>query len=123
MRKYEILTILDSKLSADGVKEEVKNIQNLIQSNGGFNVQSNNWGKKEIAFKVKKQQFGNFILFNFDSGNSDTVEKVGNILRISENVLRYQTTRINDRPRKFKGRPIKPGAEQDLYEDSMEIDY
>lgn len=120
MRKYEAVVVFDPNLSEGDVKEESKKVQTLLETHKAHNVQSNFWGKKEIAYLVGKHRWGNFVAFNFQSESPETVSSVSNILRITDNVLKFQTHRINERARKFKGNPKKLANAQRAAEEQQE---
>ncbi|MCB0311488.1 MAG: 30S ribosomal protein S6, partial [Bdellovibrionales bacterium] len=71
---------------------------------GGKELKVNSWGRKELAYLMDKQRFGTYVCFNYSSEEGGIVKELASQLRITESVLRFQTHRLNDRSRKFKGR-------------------
>ncbi len=103
VRKYETVIVFNSTLGEAQVKDESAKIQQLLASNGAEDISINNWGKKELAHHMKKQKFGSYVAFNYRAPGNTTNQAVTGVLRIAENVLRFQTHVISDRVRKFKG--------------------
>jgi small subunit ribosomal protein S6 len=113
MRKYELIVVFEPNLNDSQLKDETKKVQSLLEANQAEGVQVNSWGKKEIAYLVSKNRYGNFIAFNFNGENPKLISTVSSQLRISDNVLKFQAHRINERVRKFKGNPRrKPSGEE-----------
>ena len=105
MRKYETVVIFDPALNDERVNEEIKKVEALITSHKGTNITVKNWGRKAIAYLVKKSKNGVFVSFDYETDNSGLIDSVTGILRITETVLRFQNHRKNERVRKFKGNP------------------
>lgn len=105
MRKYETIVVFAPTLGETELNAEIARVQALLESNGAEEVSSTKWGRKEIAYTVKKQKFGNFVVFNFNSGQSDTIDKTSRVLVITDSVLKFQTHGISDRRRKVKTNP------------------
>ena len=105
MRKYETVVIFSQNLNDQELKDEVTKFQNFIESNGGTIVGIESWGKRELAYLIKKQRFGSYICFRFDSTNHELPLKLQNLLNITESVLYCQGHRLSDRVRKVKANP------------------
>lgn len=112
MRKYETVVVFAPSLGEAELKDAIKKVQGIIESRGGTEITVNPWGKKEIAYPVGKNTHGHFICFNFSSENSDLVAELTALLRITERVIKFQTHRLNETSRKFKGNPKKIAARE-----------
>lgn len=105
MRKYETVMVLNPNLGEAQVKDEAAKVEKLLQSNGATEISNSVWGKKEIAYPMKKNKFGTFVSFNYRAPSEGCVDTLTNVLRISDPVLKFQTHRINEKVRKFRGNP------------------
>lgn len=115
--KYEAIIILNPDLQESKVKEEETRVTELLKANGATAVTATRWGKKPIAYKVKKFKQGHWILFNFESEQeSKTSPTLTAQLRLMENVIKFQTHVIGQKTRKFKGNPLR---KQDDYADDL----
>lgn len=125
MRKYETVVVFDPSLGEAELKEEIKKTQTLLENNGAAEIDVDSWGKKEIAYLVGKTRYGHYVALNYRSASSETVAGVEGILRITDAVLKFQTHRINERKRKFKGNPKKLAAKAAAEEqsDAVEAEY
>ena len=117
MKKYETILIFDPALSDAEVGQEIGKIKTLVSSLGGSEVSLDQWGKREIAYIMKKRKLGNYVVIYYATEEPDLVEKLNNQLRITESVVKFQTHRIQEHVRKFKGR-IQTESEDD-YEDRV----
>ncbi|MFM1846774.1 MAG: hypothetical protein RL417_248 [Pseudomonadota bacterium] len=105
MRKYETVLVLNPNLGEAQVKDEAAKIEKLLETNGAQEISNSIWGKKEIAYPMKKNKFGTYLSFNYRAPSEGCVDTLTNVLRISDPVLKFQTHKINERVRKFRGNP------------------
>jgi small subunit ribosomal protein S6 len=88
MRNYEGVFILNPDLSADASKGVVTQVQDLVTKNGGRVESLQEWGKRRMAYKIRKKQDGNYVLVNFQL-DSDKTKKLEQSLRLNDNLLRF----------------------------------
>ncbi len=99
MRDYEVLYIVRPDLDDDKVQDAVKRVNTLIERSGGSADRTNLWGKRKLAYEVKHQKEGIYVLQDFKIG-ADRVPELEAALKITEEVLRHLIVR----------KPEKPGA-------------
>jgi ribosomal protein S6 len=89
MSKYEVIFILDSRLS-DGEKTEVgKQVAELVNKLGGKVVDSKVWiDRQKMAFTIKKAWEGTYYLLNVEMPGGE-VARFRHELQINERVLRF----------------------------------
>ena len=97
MRDYEVLYIVRADLDDDKVQEAVKRVNSLIEKSGGTLVRTNLWGKRKLAYEVKHQKEGAYILQDFEIGQ-DRIPELEAALKITEEVLRHLIVRKPDKP-------------------------
>ena len=92
MRDYEILYIVRPDLEDDKVQDVVKRVNSLIGRSGGSSEQTSLWGKRKLAYEVKHQKEGSYVLqdFKIDPGRVPELESA---LKITEEVLRHLIVR------------------------------
>ena len=125
IRKYETVMIFDPSLGEAQLKDETARFQKLIEGYGGSEVSPSLWGKKELAFSMKKHKYGTYVSFNFRAPGEGVVDSLTGVLRITDNVLKFETHRINERVRKFRGNPKRKNREglEDELLDSAEVEF
>lgn len=95
MRKYETMFILSSEFTKEQIPERVEKFTNVIVNNGGQVDKVAEWGKRRLAYEVKKQRDGYYVLVNF-SAEPGVSKELERIFRISEEVIRYLIVRLED---------------------------
>ena len=92
MREYEILYIVRADLDDDKVQDIIKRVNTLIEKAGGSVERTNVWGKRKLAYEVKHQKEGSYVLqdFSFDPSRVPELEAA---LKITEEVLRHLIVR------------------------------
>jgi small subunit ribosomal protein S6 len=97
LRDYEILYIVRADLEDDKVRDVVKRVNTLIERSGGAAEQTSLWGKRKLAYEVKHQKEGSYVLQDFQIG-PDRVPELESALKITEEVLRHLIVRKPDKP-------------------------
>ena len=92
MRDYEVLYIIRADLDDDKVQDAVKRVNTLIQRSGGTPERTNLWGKRKLAYEVKHQKEGSYVLQDFQL-DPNRVPELEAGLKITEEVLRHLIVR------------------------------
>ena len=88
MRNYEIMILLDPNLQEDESTTLLEKIQQTITANKGKIIKVNQWGKRTLAYEIKKfqQAFYNIIDFELEPENIANIEKS---IKFDEKIIRY----------------------------------
>jgi len=92
LRDYEVLYIVRADLDDDKVQDAVKRVNTLIERSGGTIEQTNLWGKRKLAYEVKHQKDGSYVLQDFLL-DPNRVPELEASLKITEEVLRHLIVR------------------------------
>ncbi|MCC6698893.1 MAG: 30S ribosomal protein S6, partial [Candidatus Hydrogenedentes bacterium] len=84
---YEALYIVRPDLKDDEIQTVAKEVENLVTANGGTIVRSETWGKRKLAYEVKKYTEGVYILLRFES-TAEFAARLETHFRLSENIIR-----------------------------------
>jgi small subunit ribosomal protein S6 len=93
MREYETLYILRPDLAEDAIGKVNERLTGVLDREGAKVLRLNVWGKKKLAYEVKKNPKGVYIHLSYLSQPSVVSEFERN-LRMLEPVIKYQTVRI-----------------------------
>jgi small subunit ribosomal protein S6 len=104
LRDYEVLYIVRADLEDDKVQDIVKRVNTLIERSAGSVERTNVWGKRKLAYEVKHQKEGSYILQDFQIG-PDGLPQLEAALKITEEVLRHLIVR---KPDKVAPTPVAP---------------
>ncbi|MCQ2121120.1 MAG: 30S ribosomal protein S6 [Fibrobacter sp.] len=89
MRQYETMVIIDAMISDDAINAEIENIAAMI-TNGGEILRRDDWGKRKLAYSIKKRQHGFYVIFYYKA-EAAVVAAMEAALKLNENVLRWMT--------------------------------
>ena len=93
---YEAMLAFNPNLDEEGLATLLDNLKEIITREGGFIVQEKDLGKRKFAYPVKKFQSGHYHLLYF-SGPPAAVSEMERILKLSEDVLRFLTVKLDEK--------------------------
>lgn len=95
MRQYEVAFIIHPEVDEDGVAGLIEKVQGWIKASGGTVERLDRLGKKRLAYEIRKQRDGHYVLIyaTMSAGGPNEVERN---LRLTEQVLRFMLTRVDD---------------------------
>jgi small subunit ribosomal protein S6 len=110
MREYESVFVLNPSVEDAVVDAELEKIKEFLSSKGSEITEVQKWGRRKLAYEVKKNREGIYTLirFNADSGVPTELDRR---YRLNENMLRYLTV-LYERPAAGEGDEAagEPGA-------------
>jgi small subunit ribosomal protein S6 len=92
-REYETTYILRPDVSNDGISTVNNKIRGIIEAGGGSLLKVENWGRRKLAYEVKKHLKGVYLFFNY-LGPAGLVEEIERNLHLSDNVIRYYSVKV-----------------------------
>ncbi|HAA02747.1 MAG TPA: 30S ribosomal protein S6 [Syntrophobacteraceae bacterium] len=96
MRKYECFLIIDADLPDDAIAVVDDKLKGIVNGNGGMVLDYVPWGKKKLAYPVRKRTRGHYVLMEF-AGESGLVAELERNMRLDERVLKFITVMLEDR--------------------------
>lgn len=91
MNQYEIAVLYHPDLEIDLDKATSK-IEKIIKDNGGKITNTDSWGKRKLAYPIKKQEHAIYVFYSVDMP-AENVQKVEGMLNITSEVVRYLVVR------------------------------
>ena len=91
MNQYEIAVLYHPDLEIDLGKAS-KRVEKIIADNGGKIVGTDNWGKRKLAYPIKKNEHAVYVFYTVEMP-AEGVQKVESTLNITDEVLRFLITR------------------------------
>jgi small subunit ribosomal protein S6 len=95
LRDYEATLILKPDTLQEGILALNNRIKEIIETGGGKLLGVENWGKRRLAYEIKKQLKGIYMYYRF-LGSSAPVKELERNMRLSEAVVRYLTVVIDN---------------------------
>jgi len=93
--EYELVVVLAPDLPEDGVTAGMERVQQAITSRGGEIVEVSSWGRRRLAYPIKRHLEGTYFLTQLKLDPGQVVE-IENNLRISEEVIRHLIVRTDE---------------------------
>jgi small subunit ribosomal protein S6 len=91
MNQYEIAVLYHPDLEVDLSKAEER-VTKIITDNGGKITATDNWGKRKLAYTIKKQEHAVYVFYTVEMPG-ESVKKVESTLNITDEVIRYLIVR------------------------------
>ena len=95
MAFYECVMIARQDLTATQVEGLVENFSKILTENGGQVASKEAWGLRTLAYRIKKNRKGHYVLFKLETPSAALLEMERN-MRLSEDVLRYMSVRVEE---------------------------
>ncbi len=92
-REYETIYILRPDSTSDVIALVNQKVRGVIEAGGGSLLKIDNWGKRKLAYEVKKQLKGIYLFFSY-LGTAGLVEEIERNLRLTDSVIRYYSVKI-----------------------------
>src|SRR6476659_11121891 len=92
-REFETIFILRPDTNQDGIQLVNTRVKGVIEQLGGRVIKVDNWGKRKLAYEVRKQLKGIYLYWQY-LGSSGLVKEVERNLRMLDTVVRYYTTLV-----------------------------
>jgi small subunit ribosomal protein S6 len=88
LRNYELIYILRTDLEEEATEAVINKFTGLIEKNGGEVVKVDKWGKRRLAYAIKKRTEGFYVIVDFKAEPAVSHE-VERVLKITDEVLRH----------------------------------
>jgi small subunit ribosomal protein S6 len=109
MAKYEMMFIARTDVPEEEIDKLTAQMDTVVSGAGGKTEKIDKMGRRRLAYRVKKQREGLYILFTFE-GNGDTVREFERRLKVTDSVIKYLAVRVDERVK--AAAETKPSAER-----------
>ncbi len=126
MPYYESVFIIRQDIPATQVETLANTFVDIVRANGGKVTKTEQWGLRTLAYKIKKNKKGHYVLFNLDASPAAVAEMERNMGH-HEDILRVMTVKVEelesgpsammrreDRDGERSGKPMERGGERPL---------
>jgi len=93
MRNYELICIVQPDLDENAFNGVLDRVKGWVAESGGSVDKVDLWGRRRLAFPIRKQREGQYVLFNVSLNPAATAELERNI-RFQETVIRHMLTLV-----------------------------
>ncbi len=95
MALYEHVLIARQDISAAQVEGITADFSKILEDNGASVAKTEYWGLKNLAYRIKKNRKGHYVLFNID-GPHAAVAEMERHARLNEDIIRFMTIRTEE---------------------------
>jgi len=95
MRDYELVAIISPEVDEDGVSKIVDKVTQSIDSRGGVVEEVKRWGRRKLAYPIRKFMEADYVLARFKLTPKSVKELEGEI-SASADILRYLVVKVED---------------------------
>ena len=95
MTKYESMLIARQDLGQSQVNDIVATLSDAIKKEGGEVVNVDNWGLKNLAYRIKKNRKGYYVVLNI-SAPANAIFEYERLARLNEDIIRYMTVKVDE---------------------------
>ena len=95
MANYESVLIARQDLGASQVSNIVSDLSDIIKKEGGEVVRVDNWGLKTLAYRIKKNRKGHYVVMNI-AAPANAIAEFERIMRFNEDIIRYMTVKVDE---------------------------
>ncbi|MFY9821309.1 MAG: 30S ribosomal protein S6 [Thermoanaerobaculia bacterium] len=111
MRTYELMFVVDPRVSDEDVVTMTAEYRNMITAGGSTVTAEENWGRRKLAYTIDKLNEGKYVLFYVSSEAGKTaLPEVEHRMRQNEKILRYLTVRTDEALKRAARRQPAEGA-------------
>ena len=95
MTKYESMLIARQDLGQSQVNDIVAALSDAIKKEGGEVVNVDNWGLKSLAYRIKKNRKGYYVVLNI-SAPAQAIFEYERLARLNEDIIRFMTVKVDE---------------------------
>lgn len=95
MRKYEVIFIAHPDLDEENLNSVIEKVTGWITDEKGEVVSVDNWGKKRMAYRIRKQRDGQYVLITANM-ESASVKSLSQNMRFVESIMRSMITVVEE---------------------------
>ncbi|MBN1638705.1 MAG: 30S ribosomal protein S6 [Ignavibacteriales bacterium] len=111
---YESVLIINANLEDDQIEVTLNKVEENIKGNGGEIVDLDKWGRKRLAYPIKKSKTGYYAVIRFVAP-TDAITRLERSYKFDDSILRYLTIKLDKKALEYYAKE-KPSKPEDLEE-------
>jgi small subunit ribosomal protein S6 len=88
--------IINPNISEEEVEDQSQKIKKIIEGLGASIIHNENWGKRRLAYEVKKFKKGYYLVYDYQVESNNIVKKMDASFRYDERILKYMTVNMKE---------------------------
>ncbi len=94
MNLYENIVILNAALADEEIEAAIAKIKDFIAEGGGEIIKVDIWGKKKLAYEIKRHKKGLYVLFLFKTAPS-TIKRLEEFYKVFESTIKHMVIKLS----------------------------
>src|SRR5512140_2697698 len=90
---YESIFIINPNINDEETAAVIKKMQDVVVKQGGEMLKSEDWGKKKLAYEIKKQKRGHYAFFQFKAAPA-VVSELERTYKLTDSVIKFLTVKL-----------------------------
>ncbi|HYK90895.1 MAG TPA: 30S ribosomal protein S6 [Acidobacteriota bacterium] len=95
MRTYEVVFVAAPTLSNEELEAFINHTQTVVEGKNGKVIKVDNWGKKSLAYKIKRYRDGYYVVLTLE-GDGAMIAELERRFRVTDHVMRFISVRIDE---------------------------
>ena len=123
MRYYELIYIVNPNIERKKINQVMKDIGGRLEDAESKIINHVVWGKKKLAYPIKGNTYGNYILLHYEGGDNNKLYEFDSWLKLSGLVIRHMVVKLEEKPdivKEFGDEKLENGSEKKLEEEKKE---
>ena len=98
MRYYELIYIVSSNIELKKIDQVMEDIGSRLEKTESKIINHVVWGKKKLAYPIKGNTYGNYILLHYEGGDNIKLNEFNSWLKLSGLVIRHMIVKLEEKP-------------------------
>jgi len=98
---YELLYLIPAKFTDDELEPIKQKVRQIIEKSGATVTHEESLGKRRLAYVIKQESFGYYLLMEFDLEGAD-LRKLDNEIKLTEEVMRHTIVKRDQKAPSFR---------------------
>ena len=117
MRTYEVVFVAAPTLTTEELDGFITHVQGVVEGRNGKIIKVDNWGKRSLAYKIKKYRDAYYVVLTIE-GDGGAIAELERRFRVTDYIIRFLSVRIDedlkrsDKLRAIRQRKTKPSRVQ-----------
>ena len=95
MRDYELVMIISPEVADEALPATIERVQQFIQERGGEVKQVDPWGRRKLAYPIRRHQEGHYVVTQF-SLDPQAIGALEGSLQLAEDVIRHLVVKLDE---------------------------
>jgi small subunit ribosomal protein S6 len=95
VRTYEVVFVAAPTLTSEELDGFISHAQSVVEGKNGKIVKVDNWGKKSLAYKIKRFREGYYVVLSIE-GDGGAIAELERRFRVTDYIIRFLSVRIDE---------------------------